>query len=151
MPAGKSHADGGGLLQRAVRRIFCSVFLLGLLAGCGPKPGVVWEPYTPERMAAARAAGQPVILYFYASWCGPCHMMEQWTFRDERVIRALEPFVRLKADMSQKYAPEVRAVSRQYQVRALPTILFFNDKGIRVHMQHVGFVRAEKFLRIYQR
>jgi thiol:disulfide interchange protein DsbD len=132
-------------------RIFGIVFLLSVLAGCGQKPGVVWEPYTPERMAAARQAGQPVILYFYASWCGPCHMMEQWTFRDERVIQALEPFVRLKADMSQKYAPQVQAIGRAYKVRALPTILFFNDKGVRVHMHYVGYVSAEKLLRIYKR
>ena len=55
-------------------------------------------PLTP--LAAAKAAGRPVMLDFYADWCVSCKEMEAWTFTDAGVQAALSNTVWLQADVT---------------------------------------------------
>src|SRR3990167_7984737 len=108
--------------------------ILAVLAGLigpffMPKNSVVWEPYAPEKLEQARMAGKPVIIDGYADWCIPCHEMEQLTYTDERVIQALDGFVRLKLDLTDPDKPETRILIQQYQLVGVPVMLFFKPDG----------------------
>lgn len=35
------------------------------------------QPYTPQALASAQAAGQPVALHFHADWCPTCKQQEK--------------------------------------------------------------------------
>jgi thiol:disulfide interchange protein DsbD len=47
------------------------------------------EPYTPARLAALRAAGQPVFIDLTAAWCVTCLVNEAATLKDPAVERKL--------------------------------------------------------------
>lgn len=118
---------------------------LALAGGCA-KPGVVWESYTPELMAEARSSGKPIIADFYAAWCGPCNQLKEHTFTDPRVIAALEPFRRIKVDMSFNKGEKAKKISREFRISGFPTILFFDADGKETGIRLSGFVPPDEML-----
>jgi thiol:disulfide interchange protein len=62
--------------------------------------GLGWEPFTPERLATARASGKPVFVNFTAAWCVTCLVNERVALRSSAVADAFakKDVVTLKAD-----------------------------------------------------
>ena len=66
--------------------------------------GVAWEPFSPERLAALRAAGTPVFVNFTAAWCVTCLVNERVALRSPAVADAFtrKGVVALKADWTNR-------------------------------------------------
>lgn len=98
-----------------------------------------------REVAAASAAGKPVMLDFYADWCVSCKEMEKYTFPDAGVRAALGEAVLLKADVTRN-DDEDQALLKRFEIFGPPTIAFFGTDGIeRKNFRLVGFTPAEKF------
>jgi thiol:disulfide interchange protein DsbD len=128
-------------------------FVLALVLPFGhvfqPKERVVWAAYSPAKLADAQAAGQPVVVDFYADWCIPCHELERMTYTDPEVIRTLAGFERLKVDVTRLSSPEAEAAISEFGVLGVPTVLFLDATGQEVEAARItGFVRPKEFLRI---
>ena len=105
------------------------------------------------RLAAAKAAGKPVILDYYADWCTDCLRMEKATFADARVRDELRMrFVLLQADVTDPNNPEGKAIKSRFGVYGPPAMLFFAANGQEHReLRTYGFRNAEEFLALLRK
>jgi len=104
------------------------------------------EAELEEALAQAKAAGQPVMLDFYADWCVSCKEMEHNTFSDPRVVQALDGFLVLQADVTAN-DPQHKALLKRFDLYGPPGIIFWDARGERVRPHWVvGYQPPDEFL-----
>ncbi len=80
---------------------------------------------------------EPVVVDFFAEWCGPCKAMAPAL---AQVATELEGKVKVvKVDVDQN-----PAITQRYKISAMPTLMIF--KGGEVHAHHVGALVQKKRL-----
>jgi len=82
-----------------------------------------------SQLAQAKAAGKPVMIDFFATWCTDCLRMEKSTFSDPAVIKRMKEFVALQVDVTDPSNEETSAVQKRLGVFAPPAILFYDSNG----------------------
>lgn len=108
-----------------------------------PATGIVWLGYD-EGLARARETGRPLLISFWADWCGYCRKMKAETYVDPAVVAAVNrDFVAVTVNTTedQKHATE-------YFVRGLPTIWFVEKDGRTRITNLPGYVDAPTFRQI---
>jgi len=112
-----------------------------------PSAGMEWETYQPESFNALKSSGKPMIMDFYADWCIPCKELDKITFTDPRVIELSRQFHLLKVDLTAATNSKVNQLKDQYQIRGVPTILFFDRIGQEIpELRILGFEKPEIFV-----
>lgn len=104
-----------------------------------------------ELEAKVMAAGQPVMLDFYADWCVSCKEMERFTFADPGVQAKLAGFTLLKADVTANN-DEHKALLARFGLFGPPGILFFDAKAREIKsVRVIGYQDANAFLQTLNR
>ncbi len=94
-----------------------------------PRPNrageIAWRPWGDAAFAEARAADKPVLLAISAVWCHWCHVMDETSYSDDEVIRAInERYIPVRVDNDQR--PDV---NRRYNMGGWPTTAFLTPDG----------------------
>lgn len=103
-----------------------------------------WDALLQE----AQKQNRPVFVDFYAVWCGPCKMLERYTFSNPEVgAYADKNYIAYRIDAEKGEGPRL---ANQYRVRAYPTIVFIDPSGNELG-RYIGYVDAPGFLTLLQR
>ena len=74
-------------------------------------------------------ASEPVLVDFFATWCGPCKAMQPALDAYAAEMKGKVKVVKVDVDQSP-------GITQKYGIRAMPTLMVF--KGGQVAAQHVG-------------
>jgi thioredoxin 1 len=84
---------------------------------------------TDESFKKLIAGNKPVVVDFWAEWCGPCKMIGP-------VIEELAEAYKDKAIIGKINVDENNEIAEEYSIRSIPTILFFKN-GVLAD-KHIG-------------
>lgn len=100
-----------------------------------------------QALLLAKNAETPVMIDFYADWCGACVIMDKMVFSRADVASALRQYKLLRLDVTDDNAFD-QAVMQRFNVIAPPAILFFDREGKQLtEHQITGEVDAPTFLK----
>jgi thioredoxin-related protein len=108
-----------------------------------PEPdqnGITWYSYQ-DGWNKAKAENKHLFVDFTATWCGWCKRLEQTTFSEPKVAKALnDDFVPVKVWEKSKDTVNIDGykiserdlAKREFRVRGYPSLWFVSPKGVRI-------------------
>ena len=111
--------------------------------------GGVGIKFTEARWAdvlkQAKAQKKVIFLDAYASWCGPCKMLQKNVFTQKSVGDLFnKKFINVKMDMEKG---EGLSLAQVYPLEAYPTLLFIDGNG-RVVKKAIGYMPADDLISV---
>ena len=96
-----------------------------------------------EGLEKAKAENKLLFVDCYTTWCKPCKILQQSTFKDANLGTYMKDnYVSLAIDME---TPAGIILAKRYGIEAYPTLLFLDKYG-RVVNHQVGGIGAEALL-----
>ena len=84
---------------------------------------------------------EPVLVDFYATWCGPCKMMHP-------ILENVKARVGNKARIVKIDVDEQQALAMKYQIQAVPTLMLF--KGGKQVWRQSGVVQSNQLVELIE-
>lgn len=94
-----------------------------------PRPNraneIDWQPWGPEAFAQAQSLEKPILLAISAVWCHWCHVMDETSYSDQRVIDLVNnEFIPVRVDRDRR--PDI---DRRYNLGGWPTTAILTVSG----------------------
>ncbi|KAH9366721.1 hypothetical protein HPB48_008778 [Haemaphysalis longicornis] len=102
------------------RMLACASFddsPLGVLWTLLPSP-VVQEDFSKK---LDEAGDKLVVVDFYATWCGPCKMIEPFLKQQSEIYKDQVVFLKVDVDENEE-------IASQYEISCMPTFLFIKKR-----------------------
>ena len=100
----------------------------GKIAAPKAARSIAWSKTFEAAQAEAAKSRRPLMVDFYADWCGACKMMDAEAYTDANIIRETQKFVMVKVDADKR-----TDLARKFNVTGLPTLLWLDNSGNVLH------------------
>lgn len=81
---------------------------------------------------------EPVLVDFYADWCGPCKAMDPVILEVARELKGKARVIKVNID-------NARSAAEQYNIQAVPTYMIF--KNGQTVWRHAGMIDKKSLIR----
>lgn len=103
------------------------------------KGSIAWEPWSDSVFDRARKEKKFVLLDLEAVWCHWCHVMDEKTYSDPKVIKLIQThFIPLRVDQDSR--PDL---SNRYEDYGWPATIVFNAEGGEI-VKRQGYIPPEE-------
>lgn len=97
-----------------------------------------------KALKTAQGESKLVFLDIYATWCGPCKMLKQYTFKDAGVAEFFNKnFINVSVDGEKGVGPDL---AKQYAIEGYPTLVVADHTGKPVLMT-AGYIPADVLMK----
>ena len=93
--------------------------------------------FTDENAKVEIQSGKPVVIDFWAEWCGPCKKLAP-------IVDELADEFEGKVLVGKYNVDDYSDISTDYSIRNIPTILFFKDGELKERC--VGSIKKEDLI-----
>src|SRR5689334_1945683 len=112
---------------------------------------LIWE----NAIQKARKENKFLFVDCYATWCGPCKIMDKYVYTDDTIATFVKDnFIAIKLqfdssktdnDEVKKWYATARMMEKSYSVKEFPSFLFFSPGGELVN-RDAGLEHKDEFL-----
>jgi protein disulfide-isomerase len=86
-----------------------------------------WFKGTVEKaLVEAKETHRPILIYWGAAWCPPCHALKAVAFRNQEFTTAAKNFVSVYLDGDTK---DAQSWGEKFKISGYPTLLVLNENG----------------------
>ena len=103
---------------------------------------IQWIDSVDQAKKLAAKSHKPIMIDFWAKWCGPCLQMLATTYKDKQVLEKSKLFVPVLINYDK--APEV---VKKYKISSMPVLIFLDSKG-KIIEQSGGFHKSDEVLKM---
>jgi len=103
------------------------LLVLGLATNARAEVPAGWSTNYAAALSQAAKEQEPALVFFTASWCGPCKLMARSTLSEASVEQVLSNFARVAIDID-----EQREVAAEHGIEAVPTFVLLSPAGDEV-------------------
>jgi thiol-disulfide isomerase/thioredoxin len=103
---------------------------------------VHWLTDYAAALEKSNKENRPLLIDFFASWCGPCRQMDKTVYSDASVTSASRAFVCVKIDIDKD-----RSTALAYKINAIPRLIILNVFG-EIVADQTGYTGIEGLLSI---
>ncbi|MCS3800120.1 thioredoxin family protein [Niastella sp. OAS944] len=138
-----------------MKKLFSLIFLLPMFIYA--QEGIKFEKSLTWKQVLQKAKDENKYIFAdcYATWCGPCKMMDKTVYSTEKVGKYFnDRFISVKVQMDtsksdndfiKSWYVDANMIKNNFKVTAFPTYLFFSPSGDVVH-RDVGAFDSDYFI-----
>ncbi len=156
---GRPLTDPANLIAKSMKKLLCLLMWIPLMASAQEERGInfVQNLSWSQVKEKAKAENKYIFVDCFATWCGPCKMMDRDVYPSDKVGEFFNKnFISVKVQMDKtrqddehvkSWYQDAETIQKEYPIAGYPSYLFFGPDGKLVH-QEIGYKKPDEFLEV---